>query len=135
MNQINVILEKTNTGYSAYSSDVPGCVSTGDTMDRVKEQFSEALKFHREGMQEDGEIMPETLQGEYTLNFTIDLPTFFDWMSGVMSKTGIANIAGLNRDLVNHYANGHRKPSQKQLLKIENALHKLGHDLLGVQLA
>jgi len=77
------------------------------------------------------QTLPEALQGEYRLNFTIDLPTFFEWMDGVMTKTGIANIAGMNRDLVNYYANGRRKPGQKQLFKIETALHKLGHDLPG----
>ncbi len=134
MNQINVIIEKTNTGYSAYSPDITGCIATGENVSEVKEQFSGALEFHRDGIKEDGETLPEALQSEYTLNFTIDLPTFFAWMHGVMTKTGIANIADMNRDLVNHYANGRRKPSQKQLFKIETALHKLGHDLLGVQL-
>ncbi len=134
MNQINVIIEKTNTGYSAYSPDVPGCIATGENVSEIKEQFAGALEFHIEGIKEDGETMAEALQGEYTLYFTIDLPTFFSWMDGVMTKTGIANIAEMNRDLINHYANGRRTPSQKQLFKIETALHKLGHDLLGVQL-
>jgi predicted RNase H-like HicB family nuclease len=134
MNQVVVILEKTNTGYSGYSPDVPGCVATGKTVSEVKALFVEALEFHREGLIEDGESLPEVLQGEYTLVFKIDIPTFFEWMAGVMTKTGIANITGLNRDLVNHYANGRRKPSQKQLLKIERAMHNLGRDLMGVHL-
>jgi predicted RNase H-like HicB family nuclease len=135
MEQITVILEKTNAGYSAYSPDVDGCVAFGENISEVKQEYTDALEFHKEGLLEDNELIPECLKGEYNLLFKIDIPTFFEWMNGIMSKTGIANIAGLNRDLVNHYANGQKKPGTKQLLKIENAIHKLGQDLLGVQLS
>ena len=129
MNQISVVLEKTNTGYSAYSPDVPGCIATGKTVNLVKKEFAEALEFHIKGITEDGDPLPDALQGEYMLSFKTDIQTFFAWMNGVMTKTGVANIAGLNRDLVNHYANGRRKPSQKQLIKIETALQDFGREM------
>lgn len=45
------IIEQANDGsYSAYLPDVPGCVSSGDTIDEVKANIQEALDFHFEGM-------------------------------------------------------------------------------------
>jgi predicted RNase H-like HicB family nuclease len=53
-----VIVEKAGGNYSAYSPDVPGCVSAGDTVDETLGHFREALKMHIEGIIEDGDPIP-----------------------------------------------------------------------------
>lgn len=45
-----VILEKTSTGYSAYSPDLPGCISTGQTREETEANMQEAIEFHIEGL-------------------------------------------------------------------------------------
>lgn len=45
-----ILLEKTETGYSAYSPDLPGCVSTGATREEVEQNMREAIEFHLEGL-------------------------------------------------------------------------------------
>jgi predicted RNase H-like HicB family nuclease len=34
-----IVIEKTHTGYSAFSPDIDGCVSTGTTLDDVKQNM------------------------------------------------------------------------------------------------
>lgn len=46
--QYLVIIEKTQTGYSAYSPDVPGCVAAAETFEETQTLMSEALEFHLE---------------------------------------------------------------------------------------
>ena len=53
-----IILEKTSTGYSAYSPDLLGCVSAGDTTEETEANMREAIEFHIEGMREDGLSIP-----------------------------------------------------------------------------
>jgi predicted RNase H-like HicB family nuclease len=53
------IFEKTDTGYSAYAPDVPGCAAVGDTLEETKQQLASALAVHFEGTQEDGDPIPE----------------------------------------------------------------------------
>jgi len=53
-----IVIEKTNTGYSAYSPDIDGCVSTGITLDEIKHNMQEAIEFHLEGLQEEGYKIP-----------------------------------------------------------------------------
>ena len=53
-----IILEKTSTGYSAYSPDLPGCVSAGDTAEDTEANMREAIEFHIEGMREEGLSIP-----------------------------------------------------------------------------
>ncbi len=54
-----VIYEKTETGCSAYVPDLPGCIATGETKKQVEQYIYEAIKFHLEGLQEDGVPLPE----------------------------------------------------------------------------
>jgi predicted RNase H-like HicB family nuclease len=37
-----VIIEHTETGYSAYSPDVPGCAAVGDTKEETRRNFEDA---------------------------------------------------------------------------------------------
>ena len=45
-----IIIEKTNTGFSAYSPDVDGCITTGKTRAETEQNMREALIFHLEGV-------------------------------------------------------------------------------------
>jgi predicted RNase H-like HicB family nuclease len=54
-----IIVEETETGYSAFSPDVPGCGSTGKTKDEVERNIQEAIEFHLEGLRLEGYEVPE----------------------------------------------------------------------------
>jgi predicted RNase H-like HicB family nuclease len=53
-----IIFEKTETGYSVYVPDLPGCVSTGATKEEAEKNIAEAIEMHIESMLEDGETLP-----------------------------------------------------------------------------
>ncbi len=54
-----VVFERSETGYAAYVPDLPGCVTTGRTLDETKELIRDAIAFHLEGMREEGLPIPE----------------------------------------------------------------------------
>jgi predicted RNase H-like HicB family nuclease len=54
-----IMVEETETGYSAYSPDAPGCGSTGKTKEEIERNIQEALEFHLEGLREEGYEIPE----------------------------------------------------------------------------
>jgi predicted RNase H-like HicB family nuclease len=54
-----VIIEKAENNYSAYVPDLPGCITTGKTVEDTKRLIREAIEFHIEGLREDGEPVPE----------------------------------------------------------------------------
>jgi len=55
----DVVIEKTETGFSAYSPDVLGCVAVGDTEEETRQNFQDALRFHFDAMREVGEEVLE----------------------------------------------------------------------------
>ncbi len=59
MKKYLIILEKTATGYSAYSPDVEGCIATGDTVEETRQNMQEALQFHLEGLALEGLPIPQ----------------------------------------------------------------------------
>jgi predicted RNase H-like HicB family nuclease len=61
-----IVIEQGDLNYSAYVPDLPGCVSTGRTLDEVKAEMREAIAFHLEGMRKDGlPIPPPTSRATY----------------------------------------------------------------------
>ena len=54
-----VVIEKGDENYSAYVPDLPGCVATGRTIEEVGKEIREAIRFHVEGLREDGLLVPE----------------------------------------------------------------------------
>ena len=54
-----IIIEKSETGYSAYSPDLPGCVSTGSTTEETEVNMREAIEFHIGGLKEEGYDIPQ----------------------------------------------------------------------------
>jgi predicted RNase H-like HicB family nuclease len=59
MKKYLIIVEPTGKGYSAYSPDLPGCASTGETREEVEANMREAMQFHIEGLKQEGYEIPE----------------------------------------------------------------------------
>lgn len=63
--QYLIVIEKTETGYSAYSPDLDGCVATGPTKHEVEQNMREAIEFHVEGLRREATAfrpLPRTLR-------------------------------------------------------------------------
>ena len=54
-----IVVEKTKTGFSAYSPDIDGCIATGATTEEVEKNIKEALEFHLEGLASERLSVPE----------------------------------------------------------------------------
>jgi len=53
-----VLFEHSETNWSAYVPDLPGCIATGKTKFETEKLIREAIEFHIEGMRLDGEPVP-----------------------------------------------------------------------------
>lgn len=52
------VFEPTQTGYSVYFPDLPGCASSGEDFEDAQKKAAEALGLHIYGMEKDGDEMP-----------------------------------------------------------------------------
>jgi predicted RNase H-like HicB family nuclease len=58
MNRYLIVIENAGRNYSAYSPDLPGCASTGTTIEETQRNMEGAVEFHLEGLREDGLPIP-----------------------------------------------------------------------------
>jgi predicted RNase H-like HicB family nuclease len=54
-----IVIEPTETGFSAYSPDLPGCAATGSTREECEAEMRQAIDFHIEGLRQEGESIPQ----------------------------------------------------------------------------
>ena len=56
-----VIYESGAQNMSGFAPDVPGCASTGRTLDEIRANLRQALEFHLEGLAMSGESIPQPI--------------------------------------------------------------------------
>jgi len=61
-----VIFERAPSNWAAYVPDLPGCMTTGRTLDETTQNIREAIEGHLETLREFGDPIPEpaSLAGE-----------------------------------------------------------------------
>ena len=70
-----VVIEKGPNNYSAYVPDLPGCVTAHKTLEGIRAMLEEAIPFHIEGMQEDGDPIPEPTTVVDYVEVPVQVPT------------------------------------------------------------
>jgi predicted RNase H-like HicB family nuclease len=53
-----IVFEKARYNWGAYSPDLPGCITTGRTLEKTKKLMDEAIVFHQQRMRKDGQRVP-----------------------------------------------------------------------------
>ena len=132
MKQITIIVERTNDMFSCYAENVAGIYGGGETLQEAKKSVMEAIELYKKYNSDDH--IPELLIGEFTLAYKFDVLSFLNYYKGVFTPAALEKITGINQKQIQHYSTGHRKPRAAQRKKIEMALHKLGEELISVQL-
>jgi predicted RNase H-like HicB family nuclease len=59
MNKYLIVIERTDSCYSSYSPDLPGCVSAGKSREEAERNMREAIEFHVDGLRQEGYPVPE----------------------------------------------------------------------------
>ncbi len=70
MRKYLIVIEETPTGYSGYSPDPDGCVSTGRTREEVERNMREVIEFYLEGLRLEGLEVP----APHTCSSCIEVP-------------------------------------------------------------
>ena len=114
---IAVIIEKTDTGFSAYAEAYP-VYTTGESMNKLIDNSCEAFSLYFENK----EFNPARL------SFEIDFKQFFQFYKIINSKA-LAEKIGMNPTLLSQYVRGHKKPSEAQSRRILYGINRIGQEL------
>jgi predicted RNase H-like HicB family nuclease len=121
--KIEMIVEKTRTGYSAYADKFP-VYTVGKTLEELKANILEALNLLFE---KDGKSISEN-----DLKILLDLPQFFSFYKVINAKA-LSERIGMNQSLLAQYIKGIKKPSPTQTNRILKGVQQVGRELAGIQ--
>jgi|SRR5690554_6265774 len=127
MKKLTVIVEKTDTGFSAYIKEMDGVISVGATMTELKDSLNEGLFHEIEYINEtEGKNISVS---DFELNYTIDLKQFFDYFKVINKSAFAEDYLDINKSLFRQYTKGLAPLSDKKVLHISRGLHKLANEL------
>lgn len=136
MEKIKVDVQWCDKNFGAKLSDnVPGAVVlTAKSYEELLREVPETLRFHVEGMVQDGDDVPQWLRdGDYEFVYNlIDVPTLLRASEPYVSLAALSRASGINQHLLSHYANGMKQPRPQQRQRIVDGIHKIGRELLAV---
>ena len=113
---------------------VGAVMCTNKTLDGLKQDFEESLRFHIDAMVEDGETVPEWLaSGRYEIQYTLSPAAMLRQAEQFTTMAAISRVTGINQKLLSHYANALRTPRPAQRQRIVDGLHQIGRQFLAVQ--
>ena len=130
MKPIKIIIERSKDLYSAYAENVAGIYGAGNTVEEAKESIFRSIELYKKYNKK----VPPLLKGKYALTFKFDMESLFTYYKGVFTNSALERITGINQRQLQHYSSGLKKPRLAQKQKIQTALHKLGNDLMAVEL-
>lgn len=129
---IVVILEKTANHYSAYAQDIEGVYGAGDTASEAKQSILDSIEILKDYNEEHK--IPMALKGEYEIKFQFDPASLLSYYQGIFTNAAIERLTGINQRQIQRYASGESNPRPEQKAKIRNGLHKLGKELIELEL-
>jgi predicted RNase H-like HicB family nuclease len=123
-----VIIERGNDGLFSYYMNEDkfdfGLNGQGNTIEEAKNEFLSAYSELKNMYLEEGREFSE-LEFEYEY----DICSFLNYYSGVLSKSGLEKITGINQKQLWHYSSGRKKPTRTTVEKIQVGLNNFSKEL------
>lgn len=132
MKTLKVIIEKSKDHFSAYAENAEGIYGAGNTPEEAKKSIMESIRLLKK--HNKPESVPAILNDEYKIAYKFDTESLLNYYKKVFTKTALEHLTGINQKQLQHYSSGLKKPRPEQKKKIEDALHKLGNELIAVKL-
>jgi hypothetical protein len=129
---VNVIVEKgTDNRFSAfmdYTGFDFGLSGFGQTAEEAIKDFYKCWEEEQGMLKQEKKEIPEL-----EFNIKHDVTAFLDYYNGILSKSGLERITGINQKQLWHYSSGRRRPTKKTALRIQTNLHRFADSLKQVQ--
>ena len=130
---LTVVVEKTGTGFSAYSKEIDGLVTVGESISELKENFNEVLEIH---IDYQNEMKGASLKEEdFKISYLLDLEQFFEYFSVINKSAFAQHYANVNSSLFRQYTKGLAPLSGEKLKQISDGLHKLANEINDLEFA
>ena len=132
MERLVIRVEATSDHFDSYAENVDGIWGGGKTPQEAVRSALEAARIIAE--EYPREEVPAILLGEYQVEVHYDIISLLRYYGKIITMPALSRLTGINDKQLHHYIMGKTKPRPQRLAKIEEALHKLGEELINLRL-
>lgn len=128
------LIERGKDGtYGIFTPDIESTIiGEGATVAEAKADFENSVREMLASYTENGEELPDELRG-IEFEYKYDVASVFNYFDFI-NVTKFARWAGINAALMRQYKSCATYISEAQAHKVEQALHKIGHELSAISL-
>lgn len=128
------LIEKGKDGtFGIFTPDLQHTIiGEGKTVSESKADFENSVKEILAAYTEVGNQLPDELQ-DVEFEYKYDIASLFNYYNFI-NVSKFAKVAGINASLLRQYKSGNQYISENQVLKIEDALHKIANEIAEIKL-
>ena len=128
MRTVNAIIERAGDGsYSVYmdADDMSYLITgTGNSVEEAIKSFQINYDDMKRYYADEGKDFEEA-----NFVYEYDMASFLSYYCKAFSLAGLSRITGVNQGQLSHYVTGHRTPSERTKIKIQNSIHAFAEEL------
>ncbi|MEI7844711.1 MAG: type II toxin-antitoxin system HicB family antitoxin [Chloroflexota bacterium] len=128
------LIEKGKDGtFGVFTPDIKHTIiGEGNTVSEAKRDFENSVTEVLASYTERGLAIPAELQG-VEFEYKYDISSLFNYYNFI-NVSKFAQVAGINASLLRQYKMGNQYISENQVLKIEDAFHKVANEFATIRL-
>ncbi|HEX7906242.1 MAG TPA: hypothetical protein VF487_20350 [Chitinophagaceae bacterium] len=126
MKTVKIVIERSKDAYWAYAEKLEGISGVGETVQQAKQSALESIRIQKQ--------LGNIPNAEYRLVFKFDTQSLLNYYNKIFTNAALERMTGINQKQIQHYSTGLKTPRPAQAKKIETAFHKLGSELMAVEL-
>lgn len=121
--EVKVMISWSGDNYCA-SAELDGLVIvTARTVEKLKEDFLEAFRFH---------IEDDDSMDNYTFNYELQVSAILHQLDGILTRASLSRVTGINQKQLGHYINGFKTPREPKKKQIIAGIRDIGEKILSV---
>jgi hypothetical protein len=106
------------------------CCVTAHTLEDLKRDMEESLRWHIQSMKQDGDDVPHEFAGEYELEYSLTAAALLRHCTdGKTTLTAIGKASGINMRQLSAYVQNRKKPRPAQYKRIVAGIKSIAKEL------
>lgn len=118
--------------FAAYCAENPAIFGGGESPEAAIEDLKTTLSYIAADGKDKAQFYPEWLDEDYEFNVRWDVETMLRYYSGIITPTALSKLSGIHPKQLWSYMHGRTRPRKAQVIRIEQAIHQLGRQLISI---
>ena len=127
-NKLIINICASSDSFGGFGENCDGIYAAGDSVAALKKDVLEAIRIYKEITPQNE--WAEPIRENWPIEWHYDVQSLLRYYEGIITNAALERLTGINKKQLWNYSHGVSKPRKEARIKIENALHSLGQELL-----